>query len=165
MRAMATCWRTAAWCSTARPRHWARTRTSRSSISASPKAGASRSATASTTGGASAGWRSLTNMPNDHYDKLETRDPDDRERDFFVRLPDFIALALSAPGWANRLAGIEPYAVTSRAALARLPVLRKADLVAVQKESPPFGGLNVTAPARMRRLLMSPAPIFEPDCE
>jgi phenylacetate-CoA ligase len=104
-------------------------------------------------------------MPNDHYDKLETRDPDDRERDFFVRLPDFIALALSAPGWANRLAGIEPYAVTSRAALARLPVLRKADLVAMQKESPPFGGFNVTAPGRMRRLLMSPGPIFEPEGE
>jgi len=53
--------------------------------------------------------------------------------------------------------------VTSRAALARLPVLRKADLVALQKESPPFGGLNVTAPGKVRRLLMSPGPIFEPE--
>ena len=58
-------------------------------------------------------------MPHGHYDNLETRDPDDRERDIFVRLPDFIALALNAPGWAKRLAGIEPYAVTSRAALTR----------------------------------------------
>jgi phenylacetate-CoA ligase len=104
-------------------------------------------------------------MPHDHYDNLETRDPDDRERDIFVRLPDFIALALNAPGWAKRLAGIEPYAVTSRAALARLPVLRKSEMIALQKETPPFGGFNVTAPGRMRRLLMSPGPIFEPEGE
>jgi phenylacetate-CoA ligase len=47
--------------------------------------------------------------------------------------------------------------------LAKLPVLRKADLVALQKESPPFGGLNVTAPGKVRRLWMSPGPVFEPE--
>ena len=104
-------------------------------------------------------------MSDEHYDTLETRDPDDRERDFFVRLPDFIALALSAPGWARRLAGVDPFQVSSRAALAKLPVLRKSDLITLQKEHPPFGGFNVTAPGRMRRLLMSPGPIFEPEGE
>jgi phenylacetate-CoA ligase len=102
-------------------------------------------------------------MPHDHYDKLETRDPDDREREFFGRLPDLIALALSAPGWARHLAGVDPDAVTSRAAFAKLPVLRKADLVALQKATPPFGGFNITAPGSVRRLLMSPGPIFEPE--
>ena len=95
-------------------------------------------------------------MTPDHFDQLETRDPDARERDFFGRLPDFIALALSAPGWATQLAGIDPNAVTSRAELAKLPVLRKSELAERQKERPPFGGFNVTAPGRMRRLLMSP---------
>jgi phenylacetate-CoA ligase len=104
-------------------------------------------------------------MRNEHYDNLESRDPEERERDFFGRLPDFIALALSAPGWAKHLAGINMCAVTSRAALAKLPVLRKADLVALQKEDPPFGGFNVTAPGKVRRLLMSPGPIFEPEGE
>jgi phenylacetate-CoA ligase len=99
----------------------------------------------------------------EHYDKLETRDPEDRERDLFGRLPDLIALALSAPGWARQLAGVDPNAMTSRAALARLPVLRKSDLVAAQKAAPPFGGFNVTAPGKVRRLLMSPGPIFEPE--
>ena len=51
----------------------------------------------------------------------------------------------------------------SRAALAGLPVLRKSDLVALQKANPPFGGLNVTPPGNARRLLMSPGPIFEPE--
>jgi len=86
----------------------------------------------------------------------------DRERDFFGRLPDLIAVALSAPGWASQLAGVDPNAVTSRAALAKLPVLRKSELAMRQKERPPFGGFNVAATARLRRLLMSPGPIFEP---
>src|SRR5882757_4044789 len=102
-------------------------------------------------------------MRYDHYDDIETRDPDARERDFFGRLPDLLALALSAPGWAEHLAGIDANAVTSRAALAQLPVLRKSDFAALQKQRPPFGGFNVTAPGKMRRLLMSPGPIFEPE--
>jgi phenylacetate-CoA ligase len=102
-------------------------------------------------------------MQHDHYDSLETRDPDAREREFFGRLPDFIALALSAPGWAKHLTDVDTCGLTSRAALAKLPVLHKADLVALQKGSPPFGGLNVTAPGKVRRLLMSPGPIFEPE--
>src|SRR6476620_344977 len=104
-------------------------------------------------------------MTSEHFDQLETRDPDARERDFFGRLPDFISLALSAPGWAAQLAGVDPNTVTSRAALAKLPVLRKSELVVRQTERPPFGGFNVTAPGRMRRLLMSPGPIFEPEGE
>jgi phenylacetate-CoA ligase len=52
---------------------------------------------------------------------------------------------------------------SSHAALAKLPVLRKADFTAMQKENPPFGGLNVTPVAAAKRLLMSPGPIFEPE--
>jgi phenylacetate-CoA ligase len=100
-------------------------------------------------------------MPHEHYDSLETRDPAERERDFFSRLPGLIALALRAPGWAAHLAGIDPDAVRSRAALAKLPVLRKSELATLQKARPPFGGFNLTAPGRVRRLLMSPGPIFE----
>ena len=44
-------------------------------------------------------------------------------------------------------------------------MLRKSELADRQKEQPPFGGFNVTAPGRMRRLLMSPGPIFEPEGE
>jgi phenylacetate-CoA ligase len=102
-------------------------------------------------------------MRYEHYDSLEIRDPDARERDFFTRLPDLLALAMRAPGWASQLAGIDPDAVTSRVALAKLPLLRKAELVTRQKEAPPFGDLNITAPGRLRRLLMSPGPIFEPE--
>ena len=100
---------------------------------------------------------------SDHFDSLETRDPAGRERDLFARLPAAIARAKMAPGWAKQLAAIDPDAVTSRAALAKLPLLRKSELVGLQKESPPFGGLNATAPGKAKRLFMSPGPIFEPE--
>jgi phenylacetate-CoA ligase len=101
-------------------------------------------------------------MP-DHYDALETRDPATRERELFARLHDVIAAAMRAPGWAGQLSGVDPKSVTSRAALAKLPVLRKSDLLQRQKESPPFGGFNATPPGKVKRLLMSPGPIFEPE--
>ena len=103
-------------------------------------------------------------MP-EHYDSMETRDPAVREREQFARLSEIVARAMTAPGWAKHLSGVNPKAITSRAALASLPVLRKSDISALQKEHPPFGGLNVTAGNKVRRLLMSPGPIFEPEGE
>jgi phenylacetate-CoA ligase len=99
----------------------------------------------------------------DHYDALETRAAGERDKDQFGRLPDLIARAITAPGWAAHLKGIDAKSVASRAALAKLPVLRKPDLPALQKANPPFGGFNVTAPGKSRRLMMSPGPIFEPE--
>ena len=98
----------------------------------------------------------------DHYDNLETRDPAARERDLGARLPEVFARAMTAPGWAKHLAGIDAKAVTSRAALAKLPVLRKSTLAALQKEHPPFGGFNVTPAGKAKRLQMSPGALFEP---
>ena len=103
-------------------------------------------------------------MP-EYYDALETREPAAREREQFARLPEFVARAMTAPGWANHLKGVDPKSVTSRDAISKLPVLRKSDIAALQKENPPFGGLNVTPPGKARRLLMSPGPIFEPEGE
>jgi phenylacetate-CoA ligase len=102
-------------------------------------------------------------MKADSYDDLEVRDPAEREKDQFRRLPDVIARALGAPGWAAQLKGVNAASVTSRAALSKLPLLRKPDLLALQKQHPPFGGFNVTPPGKAKRLLMSPGPIFEPE--
>jgi phenylacetate-CoA ligase len=98
----------------------------------------------------------------DHYDSLETRDPTERETAQSTTLSELVVRAMAAPGWARQLAGVDPGAVSSRAALSKLPLLRKSELAALQKAYPPFGGFNVTPPGRMRRLLMSPGPIFEP---
>lgn len=98
----------------------------------------------------------------DHYDALETRTQQEREADLFARLPDVLRAAMTAPAYAERLKGIDPTKVASRAALAALPLLRKSDLPALHKAAPPFGGF-VTAPlGSFGRLFTSPGPIFEP---
>lgn len=99
----------------------------------------------------------------DHYDKLETRSQDEREDDLFARLPGLVASALKAPGWQEQLKGIDPKALTSRAALAKLPIMRKSALPAMQKASPPFAGFVPTPVSAFGRLFTSPGPIFEPE--
>jgi phenylacetate-CoA ligase len=99
----------------------------------------------------------------DFLDKLETRDPQDRERDLMARLPQLISRAAGAPGWKRILGEVNAAGITSRAALARLPVTRKSDLKDLQKDAMPFGGLTTTDPRALRRLFMSPGPIFDPE--
>jgi phenylacetate-CoA ligase len=99
-----------------------------------------------------------------YFDDLEIRDPDLRERMHAAHLTETVRRAMTASGWARQLDGIAPDGVAGRAGLARLPLLRKSDLPALQKADPPFGGFNVTPPGKVRRLMMSPGPIFEPEC-
>ncbi|HEY7385843.1 MAG TPA: AMP-binding protein [Beijerinckiaceae bacterium] len=101
-------------------------------------------------------------MP-DHFDQLETRDPAEREADLFARLPRALATALEAPAWRDRLGGIDAASIDGRDALARLPVLRKSELPALQKAVPPFGGLVAAPLSAFGRLFASPGPIVEPE--
>jgi phenylacetate-CoA ligase len=105
----------------------------------------------------------VTNANTEHFDALETRDTAERERDLFQRLPAAVRHAVTAPGWARQFAGVDAGKMTDRAALARLPLLRKSDLLARQKAEPPFGGFAALAPGKAKRLLMSPGPLFEPE--
>src|SRR5258708_20279565 len=101
-------------------------------------------------------------MP-EHYDSLEIRDPEERERSLMAALPGQIAHAQrNAPGWARILAGVDPRAVTGRAALAKLPIIRKSDLVALQKAERPFGGLNATPVPQLGKIFVSPGPFYHP---
>lgn len=68
----------------------------------------------------------------------------------------------SGSAWTG-LPGAAADGVTTPEDLARLPVLRKSDLLAKQSQTPPFGGLNLTAPGGMARLFSSPGPIYEPE--
>ena len=68
------------------------------------------------------------------YDALETRDHAAREAAHMAALPAQIAHAQTrAAAMRDALSGIDATAVTSRAALAKLPVTRKAELHARQK--------------------------------
>ncbi|RYF71407.1 MAG: phenylacetate--CoA ligase family protein [Comamonadaceae bacterium] len=106
----------------------------------------------------------------DFYDALEVREPGERERDLLAALPRQIAHAQSAaPAFTQILDGVNAAEVVSRDALAKLPVTRKTDLLALQKErraSDPFGGFAAIARGpRMRRVFASPGTIYEPEGE
>jgi phenylacetate-CoA ligase len=104
----------------------------------------------------------------EYFDTLETRDPELREREQLAQLPRQIAHAKrSAPAFARILASVDPAAVTTRAALAQVPVTRKSDLLLLQKASRPFGGFAATLWGRQAagpaRVFASPGPIYEPE--
>jgi phenylacetate-CoA ligase len=104
-------------------------------------------------------------LRKDFYDSFEVDNPELREGGLFGRLPNLIALALSGAGWARQLNGIDPNMVTSREALAHVPVLRADDWPTLRGDDPPFGGFFIAQPGRTRRVLMSPGPVFHPDVE
>ena len=61
-----------------------------------------------------------------------------------------------------RAAGLEPSDLTDVAALDRVPVLGKDELLSLQAADPPFGGLLAPG-ARPRRIFQSPGPLYEVD--
>jgi phenylacetate-CoA ligase len=98
-----------------------------------------------------------------HFDTLETRSQSEREKALFTRLPGFLARSMAAaPGLARWLGGIDPRAIDSRAALARIPVLRKSDLMELQAANPPFGGFADASTLAGSRVFLSPGPLWEP---
>jgi phenylacetate-CoA ligase len=101
-------------------------------------------------------------MP-EHYDALETRDPGEREAALMAALPRQLLHAKArAPGFTRILREVHPAEITSRAALAQLPITRKSDLHTLQHGEPPFGGLTAVGKGELARVSMSPGPIFDP---
>ncbi len=102
----------------------------------------------------------------DFFDALETRAPQIREADLLAALRRQVTNAkANAPHYSRTLSEIDPDAVVDRTALASLPILRKADLPAIQRDNPPLGGLATREAGRFRRLFLSPGPIVEPEAE
>jgi phenylacetate-CoA ligase len=113
-------------------------------------------------------------MSADTLDPLETRSPAEREGALMAALPAQLRAALAVPALAERLAGVDPDAVTSRAALAQLPVTRKEELLQRQqalRDSDVFGGFSALgwnaqrAQRSARRVYQSPGPLYEPEGE
>ncbi|MBN8492723.1 MAG: AMP-binding protein [Burkholderiales bacterium] len=107
----------------------------------------------------------------EHFDGLETRDPAVREAALLSALPAQVAAAQRTAAFAEILRGVDAAAVLSRAALARLPVTRKHELLERQKAQrpqDPFGGFSAIGwrglgTARTaRHVFQSPGPIYEP---
>lgn len=89
-----------------------------------------------------------------HFDPLETRSADERAGAQLSALNTQIARVAAAGS-----CRMDIPALTDIAGLASLPVLRKSDLVAWQKDRPPFGGIAVS---NIAHIFQSPGPIYEP---
>lgn len=107
---------------------------------------------------------------SDFFDALETRSPAEREAALLAALPAQIAHAMkSSAAFAALLAEVDAAAVTSRAALAALPVIRKSELQERQQAARAaggdvFGGFSALGfGAAMPRVFASPGPIYEPE--
>lgn len=104
------------------------------------------------------------------YDALENQDPAQREQALLAALPVQIANAkANSAAFAKILANVDPKAITTREALAALPVTRKGELHSLQKEQraaggDPFGGFSTLSyGAKLPRIFASPGPIYEPE--
>ena len=105
-----------------------------------------------------------------HMDALEARDPAAREAALLAALPGQIAHAQqNAPAFADILKNVNAADITSRAALAKLPVIRKYELLEKQKASRAvggsvFGGFSaVSYGQQMPRVFSSPGHLYEPE--
>ena len=121
---------------------------------------------------------------NHFYDALEARAPAEREAHLLAALSAQVAHAQTkAPAFTGILAGVDATSITSRAALASLPVTRKHELLEKQQAaraagmtgvngsngigasgSNTFGGFSsIGFGAHMPRVFASPGPIYEPE--
>jgi phenylacetate-CoA ligase len=103
-------------------------------------------------------------MSNQHYyDKLETRDQAQREKEQFAQLSGQLAHAKANTSFfADLLKGVDPQKI-NRDVLAGIAVTRKSDLVTRQRELPPFGGMTAQGNGLIGRLFQSPGPIYDPE--
>ena len=102
------------------------------------------------------------------FDTLETRAPEAREEALISALPKQIANAQQhTAAFAKLFDGVDANTITSRQALAKLPVTRKSELLDLQKAGQPndiFGGFSALLRGpNMPRLFSSPGPIYEPE--
>ena len=108
---------------------------------------------------------------NHFFDALETRAPEVREAALMAALPAQVRHAkLTSPAFAALLHGVNPDEVNSRAALAKLPVIRKSELQEMQQAARAqaggdvFGGFSAVGfGSFMPRVFASPGPIYEPE--
>lgn len=109
-----------------------------------------------------------------YFDRLETRDPAQREAALLAALPAQVAAAQRTSAFAQLLQGVDAAAVSSRTALARLPITHKHELLERQQAAraaggDPFGGFaaigwrGLGLKRAARRVFQSPGPIYEPE--
>src|SRR6516225_11939136 len=79
-------------------------------------------------------------------------------------LPRIIATAKErSAAYGRMLAAVHPEDIVDRRSLAELPLTHKSALIELQRQNPPFGGFAAAPVSALRRIFVSPGPIYEPE--
>ena len=97
------------------------------------------------------------------FDKLEIRSGDERSSDLSKAIPLQIKNAKeNSKAFSKILADVDPSEINSVEDLIKIPVLRKSELVRLQAQDPPLGGLISGSIQDLNQIFQSPGPIYEP---
>jgi phenylacetate-CoA ligase len=97
--------------------------------------------------------------------ELERMAPEERQKYVEERMREIVAYAYErAPAVKERFekAGVKPSDIRTVKDLEKIPMLRKDDLIALQKANPPFGGYLAVPMDSLERIYQSPGPIYDP---
>ncbi len=97
------------------------------------------------------------------FDNLETRSDTERAENIGSELPMQINNAKeNSTAFSEILKDVIPEDIKSIEDLPKLPVLRKSELVKLQSDNPPLGGLISGSINKLDQIFQSPGPIYEP---
>ena len=109
-------------------------------------------------------WVGEPGLQMSYFDRLETRSPQSRVNAHMKELRGLLSIARNkAPALRKQLKDVEIASLRTPADLVRVPLMRKSELAAMQRENRPFGGLLAARPGVLRHFLVSPGPIFVPE--
>jgi len=97
--------------------------------------------------------------------ELEKMPSKERQKHLEERMREIIVYAYEkAPAVKERFAnaGLKADDIRTFKDLAKIPLLRKDDLIALQKADPPFGGYLAVPMDSLERIYQSPGPIYDP---
>jgi phenylacetate-CoA ligase len=101
-----------------------------------------------------------------YEERLETLSPADRAAYQDAKLQKIVHHAYeNAPAIREKFdkSQVRPHDIKGVKDLERLPITHKHELAALQQQAPPFGGFLGVPWDRLKRICMSPGPIYEPE--
>jgi len=100
---------------------------------------------------------------NDYYDSLETRSSDERSAAQLAALrAQLTHVTQNTSAYASAFRGIDVESIADFESFAQLPLTRKSELIALQREQRPFGGYTAHSGSQASHIFASPGPIYEP---
>ncbi len=100
----------------------------------------------------------------EHLDRYETRPPHSRDVELFRNLRGMISVARPrAAALRKQVRGIDLSTIKTRSDLARIPIIRRSELLERQAEDKPFGGLAAARTCTLKHILVTPDFHFVPE--